>query len=199
MKKLLLLIAFFSAITANVAHSQPRKGDWMVGANITGINGYVDPGISHSFNFHFAPTAGYFFGNRLAAGTSISLGYNQNSLLGHGWSYGMSPFLRYFFAPKEGMELKKAYVFTEVSVGYSGFMQKDKINSRKITGNLLNAGAGLGLTYFITNNVSVEGIFKVNYYSGTTRLITGLAQFQPSLGIGFQIYLQRRKKQAKTE
>lgn len=198
MKKLLLLIAIIS-ITSSVANAQPRKGDWMVGANITGVSGYVDPGISHSFNINFAPTAGYFFGNRLAAGTSIGLGYNQHSIFGNSLSYGVSPFLRYYFSKKEGMELKRAYLFTDVSAGYNGFTQNNKVSNTKITGNLLNAGAGLGLAYFITSNVSIEGLFKVNYYSGTNSLMTGFAQFQPSLGIGFQIYLPGKKKKADIE
>ncbi|MBZ0100440.1 MAG: hypothetical protein K8F30_15275 [Taibaiella sp.] len=83
MKKFLLLATGFIAITASETNAQPGKGDWMVGANITGISGYVDPGTSHSFNINFAPTAGYFFGNRLVAGTSIGLGYNQHSIFGN--------------------------------------------------------------------------------------------------------------------
>ncbi|MBZ0100441.1 MAG: hypothetical protein K8F30_15280, partial [Taibaiella sp.] len=92
--------------------------------------------------------------------------------------------MRYYFAQKEGLEVKRAYLFTEVSIGYNGFVQNNKVNNTKITGSLVNAGAGLGLAYFITDNVSVEGLFKVNYYSGTSGLTVGFAQFQPSLGIG---------------
>ncbi|MBW7914984.1 MAG: outer membrane beta-barrel protein [Taibaiella sp.] len=200
MKKLLLLIAVVPAITATVAHAQPRKGDWMVGANIAGLSGYVDPGVKSHFDIHIVPSAGYFFTNRLAIGTGVGLGYHANSKKAHGFNYGVSPFLRYYFSKKEGMVAKKAYLFTEVSAGYNGYTYSDKVNNVKLTNNALHAGGGAGLAYFITQNVSIEGLFKVNYSTGINGINNNLAQFRPSLGIGFNIYLPGRKKEsAKTE
>lgn len=200
MKKLLLLATVIPILSTTAANAQPRKGDWLVGANIAGLSGYVDPGVNSHFDVHIVPSAGYFLTNRLAIGTGIGLGYHANSKKIHGFNYGVSPFLRYYFSKKEGMELKRAYLFTDVSAGYNGFTQKNKVNNTKITGNLLNAGAGLGLAYFITQNVSIEGLFKVNYSTGINGINSNFAQFRPSLGIGFNIYLPGRKKEsAKTE
>lgn len=196
MKKLLLITPLLFVLTSS-SFAQPQKGSWLVGASIANGGAAVQPNINSVFNFNISPKAGYFLSNRLALGTGINFGIGGSATTKQfAFNYGASPFLRYYFAKKEGMQVNKAYLFTEVSAGYNGTNYREGIAGGRYTSNMLQAGAGLGLAYFIAPNVSIEGLFKMNYATGVNRINTNVGQFRPSIGFGFQIYLRSKKEKA---
>lgn len=194
MKKLTIIIATLSFITTSV-FAQPRKGDWMVGAGIANSSAARVAG-STQFNVNLNPSAGYFLSNRVAVGTSVGLSYSKYARSLSSYSASLKPFARYYFSKKEGMQPKKLYLFGEVSagagIGASRYDNNGVIEKR--TGSTILSSAGLGLTYFILPNVSVEGTFNMNYNTPINAAPAPGSNLVPSLGVGFQIYLPGRKK-----
>ena len=198
MKKLLLLTFAAAIVFAISVNAQPRKGDWMVGANIASGTGYLNTSVPHQFNFNFNPSGGYFLSNRVAIGAGINFGGGGLFSNSYYMNYGFSPFVRYYFVSKEGIKANKLYLFGELSTGIGGSSFVDKVNNTNLTRSGLNVGIGPALGYLITPNVSIEGLFKVSkhtyFQSVATPPGTGVT---PSIGIGFQIYLMGKKKAEK--
>lgn len=195
MKKSLVLLLILIYATQK-SYAQPRKGDWMVGANIANSNAGLRAGSAH-LNINLNPSGGYFLSNRVVVGTSVGLNYSKyaNNFSSYGGS--IKPFARYYFSKKEGMQPKKLYLFGEASagigVGSSRFNNNNGVTERHTNTSFLSS-AGLGLSYFIIPNVSVEGTFNMNYNSSLNNQPITSDNIYPTLGIGFQIYLPGRKK-----
>lgn len=196
MKKVLLLACVFILISTSAIYAQPEKGDWMVGASLVNANGYINSTVPHQFSFNLNPSAGYFLSNRVAIGTGLNLGYGVFGSRNYFLNVGLSPFARYYFVPKEGMQAKKLFLFGELStqVGVTNYV--DKVGNINTTNSGFNAGVGAGLGYLIAPNVSIEGLLKINHYSSFQGVSNQPFGLQPSLGIGFQIYLRGKKKAA---
>ena len=96
MKKLLLLASVIPVLTTTVGNAQPRKGDWMVGANV----------------IPFSLKGGYFLSDRLAVGTELLInGTYSPAQKTIAANIGASPFIRYYFASKDGMKANRFYFF----------------------------------------------------------------------------------------
>lgn len=199
MKKLLLLIAVVPAITATVTDAQPRKGDWMVGANIANGAAHLNSTVPHQFNFNITPNGGYFLSNRLIVGAGIGMGVAIFTSKNYAFSYGLSPFARYYFVSQSGLEHNKLYLFGELSTGVNGYSYIDKVANIRTSANSLNAGIGPGIGYMFTQNVGVEGLMKINKRFATSPTGTANGNFMPTLGIGFQIYLPGKKQRSEPQ
>lgn len=199
MKKLTIATVLCTLFTT-VSFAQPRKGDWMVGAGLAAANADITPNVNTNFNVSLFPKAGYFVGNRLAIGTGTGLSFSMHtSAKQYVLGYSISPFARWYFAEKEGIKPKKAYVFTELDLGYRGSTFIDKPNDRRYNSDLIQAGLGVGAAYFIVPNVSLEGLFKMNHRTGVRNAPANFNHFSPSISLGFQIYLRGRNKSKNTE
>lgn len=196
MKKIALLSTAAVLFASLTTYAQPKKGDWMVGANIANTMAATSSwGTQFSVNLN--PSAGYFLSNRVAVGTGVGLSYQHFDKNFSSFNTSLMPFARYYFAKKEGMQAQKLYLFGEVSAGV-GAGTSSYINNigikRKVSGGTFQSSAGLGLTYFILPSVSIEGAFRFNYNKPFPPRYGVSNQVIPSLSLGFQIYLPGKKR-----
>lgn len=189
MKRLLLfsvilLGSLFAVKAQNVDVNKPqmsedvgldpiKKGNWMVGGSL-GSLGYSFEG--ESFNININPRAGYFISDGVAVGLSLNGGFQSVKDSEDIWTYGVAPFVRYFFP--EGSSSTGRF-FGQGEVGIAGAN-----NGSDVT---FAAGVGLGYAHFITRSVALEAMVGYNY----SKANNASANAQNGLGInlGFQIYL----------
>lgn len=150
-----------------------QKGNWMVGGSL-GSMGYSFEG--KSFNVNINPRAGYFVSDGIAVGLSLNGGFQSVKEGDDIWTYGVAPFVRYFFP--EGSSATGRF-FGQGEVGIAGAN-----NGSDVT---FAAGVGLGYAHFITRSVALEAVVGYNY----SKANNASAQAQNGLGfnLGFQIYL----------
>lgn len=172
MKKLFLAgaVALFG-----MANAQLSEGNWMVGGSVADLT------FTNPINLTINPKAGYFVKNNWAVGAETKVviqGNNANIDLG--------AFTRYYFSENEITTLtNNGRFFAEGSVGFSGINQ-----AKGATTNGVGLGIGAGYAYFLTPNVALEGMLKLNGVAGG-----GNQNFngKVNLGVGFQIYLPNAK------
>jgi len=180
----LLLFGFFVAKAQNIDVNKPKmsedvgltpikKGNWMVGGSL-GSMGYSFEG--KSFNINVNPRAGYFVSDGVAIGLSLNGGYQSVKDAKDDWTYGVAPFIRYFFP--EGSSATGRF-FGQGEVGIAGAN-----NGSDVT---LAAGVGLGYAHFITRSVALEAVVGYNYSKANNASAT--AQNGLGFNLGFQIYL----------
>ncbi|MCL4641542.1 MULTISPECIES: hypothetical protein [Olivibacter] len=150
-----------------------QKGNWMVGGSL-GSMGYSFEG--ESFNVNINPRAGYFVSDGIAIGLALNGGYGSVKDDEDNWTYGIAPFVRYFFP--EGSSATGRF-FGQGEVGIAGANKGSDVT--------FAAGVGLGYAHFITRSVALEAVVGYNY----SKANNASAQAQNGLGfnLGFQIYL----------
>jgi hypothetical protein len=165
---ILLLYIFISS------NGQTEKGDWLVGGRIDLNTG------ENSTHIGFSPNAGIFIINNFAVGGTFLIDYNKSGDV-KATDFGIGPFARYYFTTSKARPL--------VHVAFSYLSQKYKSPAFSTTNNGSNfLGAG-GVAIFINENVSIEmlaGYSHTKYkdFDGSGGL---------NLGIGFQVYLNKRQ------
>lgn len=174
MKKILLASALG---LFGMANAQLKQGNWMVGSDVMGMK------FTNGLDVRINPKAAYFVADRWAIGAGVGLSVqkpNGTSITQTNWS--IAPFTRYYFTSTEiDSMLKNGAFFAEGSAGFGG-----RNSSSGTTTNGVELGIGAGYAYFITNNVSLEGMLKLGTTVGGGNT-TGNADV--SLGVGFNIYL----------
>ena len=163
--------------SASVGMTPIKQGNWMVGGAI-GSLGYSFEG--KSFNVNLVPRAGYFVSDGLAVGLGADLGLTTYSGGDNLWSYGVAPFVRYYF-PKGASATGR--FFGQGEVGIAGTSQG--------SGADLKFGINAGYAHFITESVALEAMLGYNYSKGT--LANATAQSGLGVSLGFQIYLPGQK------
>ncbi|QCR24920.1 outer membrane beta-barrel protein [Pontibacter sp. SGAir0037] len=200
MKKLTILSALFLAITfhlsaqtvddlprpqttAPVAGDAVQQGNWMVGGQVGDIGFNFK---SDNFRINIQPRAGYFISDNAAIGTEAQLGlqiYDGGEI----FSYGLTPFVRYYFP--EGAAPTHRW-FGEALVGFAGSSLKDSEDDAIFSSVL---GIRAGYAHFVADNVALEatlGYSRTNADISVGNSVSGLA-----VGLGFQIYLPGRNNQ----
>lgn len=183
MKKLLFLLVAGVAGTFSVAHAQIQKGNTMWGGDLMGMNFGLNSG--GGYNIQISPKAAYFIKDNIAIGGYVDLGVAGAKHSSTTTTYLVGALGRYYVSPGEhGIDnlLKHGRFFLEANAGFGG----QSVSKGGATTNGLNLGVGPGYAYFITPNVSLEGLIKYNGIfgfgsAGTTSNIT--------FGLGFQVYL----------
>jgi hypothetical protein len=163
--------------STSAAYSPLQKGNWLVGAGLGSLN--------HTFNssglaISIYPRVGYFVSNNVAVGSQIQL----NAQLGKGpnySSYGLSPFIRYYFP---GDETLRNRWFAEAQAGVLRNSFKDENNDRVITSVF---GLSGGYAFFVSNSVALEGTLNLTRNASSYGSINDYTNL--SLGLAFQIYL----------
>lgn len=172
MKKLMLAgaLALFGATTMN---AQTEKGNWLVGSDVMGMR------FTNGLNVQLSPKGAYFIQDKWAVGANVSLGiYKANGSSTTQTNWGITPFTRYYF---NDAEVKGGTFFGEGSLGFGG------VNSGSgSTTNGVTLGVGAGYAYFITKNISLEGLLKFSTITGGGNT-TGNGNLD--LGVGFSIFL----------
>jgi hypothetical protein len=169
--RIFLIAVLFIAF---VSQAQITKANWMMGGNggftyaKTTSPGYTDSGGT---TLYLNPNMGYFFIDKLAVGASVPLIFSKGFN-----SYGFAPFVRYYFLEKE----KPINIFSEVSYGLrrsSQNFQSDDFNIKA------------GTVFFLNTSVGFEvAIIYAKQFNNSNFKTTGV-----SLGVGFQIHLEREK------
>lgn len=134
------------------SYAQPQKGDWQVGLDILPI----------------APKVGHFLTNRLVTGLeAIAGGTIRDDFKSLNGYIGVAPFVRYYFAPKQGMKAKKFYFFSDLNIAlnhrFSRFNDEQNNQILKSSDNNINVGIAPGIVYHINEKVSVDAALRVIY------------------------------------
>lgn len=133
---------------------------------------------------------GKFLSNSLLFGVKVSpnfaLSRHQNTNL----NVSVSPFLRYYFGAKEGMQSGKFYFYTQARVGY-------RLNfNTKATSSVnhnFTPSIGLGATYFINERVSVDARYNISNDLGDFSHPYKFTPIYGNLEFGLQIHLPGKK------
>jgi hypothetical protein len=217
MKKALIefsLILFLPILT----FGQLNKGSWLgsfSGGFAYDHNTYESPAgdnyKTNSFSFYLNSRMGIFVANRLAIGPGLafSIEYDKNtdeyadvSFKSHStiYSIAFNPFFRYYFATQG-----KLAFFAQAS-GTIGYGQNFFTNegtgdqSNKTTLNILTygGGAGIGIVYFLTNNIGMETLLAYNYTEKSIKTDDKNPESDNSLigiELGLSFYFNKPKKQ----
>lgn len=182
MNKFILFFVFLFATTFTSLQAQVQRDNWMIGGNAA-----MD--FSNGFSLDIKPQVGYFFrdnwalGMRLGADLDIIKGKEENIISSE---FAIGPFVRYYFGnPEYKSVLRNGRVFAELTSGFSFINQSE---GESVNGTRF--GGGVGYSYFITNNIALEGLFTAEAVGGS-----GSNDFTGDLGIriGFQIFLPSKK------
>lgn len=159
--------------SANVGLKPIKQGNWMVGGELAGL-GYSFE--SESFNVGLRPRAGYFVSDGIAVGAQASLGFTSIKDAKDNWTYGIAPFVRYYFP--EGSSSTGRF-FGHGNIGIAGSSLGDDVS--------LEVGIAGGYAHFITETVALEAMVGYNY--NKANINSGGGQNGLGVSLGFQIYL----------
>lgn len=158
---------------ANVGLDPIRQGNWMVGGELAGLGYNFE---AESFNIGLRPRAGYFVSDGVAIGAQASLGFASVKEGDNEWTYGVAPFLRYYFP---GGASASGRFFGHGNVGIAGSSRGDNVS--------LELGIAGGYAHFITQSVALETTVGYNY--NKANINSGGGQSGLGVSLGFQIYL----------
>lgn len=164
-------------MSAAVGETPIQQGNWMVGGSL-GSLGYSFEG--KSFNINVNPRAGYFVSDGIAVGASLNGGLITAKNADDVWTYGVAPFVRYYF-PEGASSTGRFFGQGEVGIAGSSIGKSADIAF----------GVGLGYAHFITKSVALEAVGGYNYSKATTANAT--AQSGLGVSLGFQIYLPGKR------
>lgn len=182
--KLLFVAALLFSLSSN---AQITKGNWMAG----GMGNFTSYKSSYEYNnievtqtgsgVQISPNIGYFIKDKLVVGTAMSFNFsNPSGKNNNGHGYGISPFLRYYFLKPE----KMINFFSQISYGFSeGKSESGGYN--KSNGYDIKVGPAI----FLNSSVALE--FTLDY-SASKYNDNSKANYL-TLGIGFQIHLEKNK------
>lgn len=175
----------FTLLTAAVwllqtsAHAQIRRGNIMVGGNISNMKLGLNEGGAFELNLN--PKAAWFIRNNLALGAYVDLGLMAAKATKPSTSYGVGALGRYYINDPMVNVHHKVRFFAEATAGFEGYNPSwgDNTNGLGIT-------IGPGITYFVTPSIGLEALAK---YRGIVGFGSTPAVSNLLFGIGFQIYL----------
>lgn len=159
--------------SAAVGTTPIQAGNWIVGGSL-GSLGYNFS--SESINVNLNPRAGFFLMDNIAVGVGAVVGWTTFRNEDNIWSYGLAPFVRYYFP--EGASATGRF-FGELEAGLSG--------STGASDASFLGGIRAGYAHFVTNSVAIEGTFGYTY--SQANISSGAAVTGLGIGLGFQIYL----------
>ncbi|MFT3902088.1 MAG: hypothetical protein QM727_02905 [Niabella sp.] len=179
MKKLFIAAAFLVAGLAGKA--QTEKGNYIIGAQLANIGADLRDG-ANTFKLGLSPRAGWFLQDNFALGAEVQLGLTASKASKPMFDYGVVPFARYYFPVQAINHVEKTRFFAEASAGVGGMAYSGE-NTVGFKG-----GAGAGIAYFVSPNIALETMAKLNVLAGD-----GPATLSPNINLGFQIHLPTKK------
>ncbi len=182
MKKILSGLIIVCLFAAEKTNAQLEKGNAIVGADLFNFNIGLKKGSQT--NISLTPKAAWMLNNNLAVGGYVDFDLTTQKVAGATYtntSYGIGALARYYVNDPKVNLLRSGRWFFEGNAGFEGTNVKGGNST-----NGLGLGIGPGYAYFITKNIALEGLLKLNEnlgFGNTTS--TGNLNF----GLGFQIYL----------
>ena len=187
----ILLLGFLTT-----AFGQLQKGDWML--DLSGSIQLTDqayPSGQTQFYASFAPSAGYFFTDRLMAGTGFGFysgsGWSQNSGDFNIYQYNFSPFVRYYFLKKEkwmGFSFGEGFIQNR----QNGLRQGDTTLLFLPQGWAYNLRTGIGANFFLAPNVALEAKVGLRLAKGGDFDISPFDHDKLYLSLGINTFLHQR-------
>lgn len=142
---------------------------------------------------------GKFATDRLLLGSGVTPLVAISNSNNYNLSLMVTPFAKYYFAPKGGFTPeKKLYFFVDGGLGYRIGVAGNGTDN--YTAHSFRAQAGFGAAYFITPNVSVEGRYGGVLGLGDISNGSGYQSntyFTSSPSVGLQLYLRGKKHRNK--
>ncbi|WP_159430938.1 outer membrane beta-barrel protein [Flavobacterium segetis] len=183
-KKHILILSF--VLFVNLMSAQIDKGNWMVGGSGNFTN-YKSTFQSNNTEFtqtgsgiSISPNLGYFVVDNFAVGTAVGFNFsNPSGANNNSHSYGISPFVRYYFRKAE----KIINPFLQTSYGFSEG-KSESGGSNKSRGYTIKGGSAI----FFNSSVALE--LSLNYNSSKYNSDTTYNDL--TIGIGFQIHLEKK-------
>jgi len=181
--KRLIFILLFVATFIGTTYAQMKKGNIMMGANLSDISFGLDK--PNTFRLSVNPKAAYFVQDGIAFGLDVSFGLASTKGMGTDIRYGVGGLARYYADRRIYEVVKNGLFFGEATAGISGVNSAAGVNT-----NGLGFSMGPGYSYFITNSIGLEALLK---YHGVLGFGNSVYGHSLGLSIGFQIYLPGRK------
>lgn len=161
MKKLILSAA--AVLAFGFANAQEAKtfgfgeGNIIVEGNL-GFNSTNDKNTdTKTSSFSFNPKAGYFISDDLAIGIELGIGSAKEETGGveaKENNFGAGAFARYYF-----LELGERFkTYGEFGLGFDSYKEEFGGNEIKTSG--FGAGLGLGMNYFVTENIAINFVLS---------------------------------------
>ncbi len=138
------------------------------------------------------PRAGWFLSEHWAVGSSLLFNYASTSFF-NGLGIGVSPFVRFY--PQKSNGAFQWFLTAEAGLRYVSNDFDESIPQGPINLNnnrwLTNFRGGVGLNWFLSDQVALEGVLSYDYFETAT-----LPMIERSIGfdLGFQFFLNRNKK-----
>jgi len=203
-----IYISTLFVLLAQTGFAQTEKGNFLIGGGLTMGSSkttvtYPSPTPGYdakTFAFSMSPNVSYFIVDRLSLGLKPGYSYSDQKITevvsteNKTRSFSVGPQIRYYYP------LKNWAVFSEVSYSF-GWTTNDLINpntfpsENSVHGNLNLFTGGIGLTYFIRNNIGVEGLLYYNqnkYHYDKYSPDYDVSTF--AFSIGLQLYLNKGQK-----
>lgn len=181
--KLTVIVLLCICLCSLKANAQIQKGNVLVGGDISRMDLSLNEG--NNFSFVIDPKAAWFIKDNIAIGGYINFNLVTAKGAGSSISYGIGPLARYYINDKNVNVLRHARFFLEANAGIQG--NNPHVGSST---NGLGLGFGPGIAYFITPNIGLEALLK---YQGIVGFGSSVASSDLVFGLGFQIYLPKRK------
>jgi len=179
MKKLALLVILYSFLNPEIASSQMKKGDMLIGissslnmlgsgSNVMNLDfssvkyksnaeDYLEPGADKLTSYNLQPKAGYFITNKFALGLDLNLSISKNKDGSSNdeitqSSFSIGPLFRYYI-PSE-----KVMPFFEVSTAFGSLTNKyQSVNlNDKSTSRITSLGGGFGIAAPLGEKVTFD-------------------------------------------
>lgn len=159
----------------------------MIGGNINYTNskgkysGDFPSTTSKGYGMRVSPNLGYFVFDKFAVGVSPSFSFGKVKGSDNNTSYGIGPFVRYYFLPSDKLINVFSHIGYSYGVGYTNGEKRD-------TGNSFNVKAGSAL--FFNSSVALE--FTAEYFTAKNKEVNYNRSSRSeyfTLGLGFQIHL----------
>ncbi|MFT4667375.1 MAG: opacity protein-like surface antigen [Polaribacter sp.] len=175
MKQSLLIFSILFLFAFQAANAQVAKGSLMVGGT-AGFTTEFREDSDNLFSLTINPSVSKFFTDELAVGGAIGITYQK---LGESSAsvVNILPTVRYYFT---GFENNPAF-FGQAQIGLALINQKfgDESDSE----NALQYALGAGMSFFITENASIDALLAYNRIGGDF----DIGSF--GLSVGFQVFL----------
>lgn len=187
MKKLFRTFFISVLLLTLSSNAQITKGNWLVGGsgNISSYeNKYINNGTEVSnkgLGINISPNIGYFFINKFVAGANISIGYTKPQGYENSSSYGIGPFVRYYFLKED----KRINLLAQAN--YSFGATKSGINKSQSNGYGFKAGPVI----FFNSSVALEVTLDYNSSKLIPNNSSSSSYNNFQVGLGFQIHLEK--------
>jgi hypothetical protein len=186
MKKSFYTLAILLCFLTLTSNAQLQKGHYLIGGDLANFDFSLNSG--NAFIMNITPKVAWFIRDNVAVGAFVDFGLSTAKGAGTTVNYGVGPLARYYFPGATGTVARITRLFLEGNVGIEGVNPAHGGST-----NGLGLGVGPGLAYFVTDDISLEALFK---YTGLIGFGSDPTSSRLQLGLGFQVYLPGSKVKA---